>query len=153
MTTPIYRAAFGIAGVNSTDGVLANLKASAGVRCRLTQAFFGIQVAPTNAPRFGFKRMNAVGTGSITAATIAQHDAAEGAATAALETAWATTRPTVTGGYFGDGIVPTVIGNGFLFDFIGREIVVALSGGLCLLMVNASGATTGTICGWVEWME
>jgi hypothetical protein len=66
MTTPIYRAAFGIAGVNTADGVLFNLKASAGVRPRLTQVFFGIQVAPTNAPRFGFKRMNAVGTGTIT---------------------------------------------------------------------------------------
>lgn len=153
MTTPLYRAAFGIAGVNSTDGVLFNLKASAGVRPRLTQVFFGIQVAPTNPPRFGFKRMNAVGTGSITSGTVGQHDTAEGAPTAALETAWATTRPTVTGGYFGDGIVPTVLGNGFLYDFIGREIVVALSGGLCGLMVNASGATTGTIGGWVEWME
>lgn len=153
MTTPLYRAQWGIAGVNTADGVLFNLKASAGVRPRIKQVYFGIQAAPTNQPRFGFKRMNAVGTGAITTATAFQHDAAEGAPTATVETAWATTRPTVTGGYAGDAILPTAIGNGWLFDFLGREIVVPLSGGLCGLMVNAAGATVGTIGGWIEWEE
>jgi hypothetical protein len=84
---------------------------------------------------------------------VAQHDTAEGAATASLETAWATTRPTVTGGYFGDGIVPTVIGNGFLFDFIGREIVVALKRRPVRAYGERRGRDRGTIGGWVEWME
>jgi hypothetical protein len=149
----LYRAAFGIAGVNTADGVLFNLKTGSSSRARLKSVFFGIQVAPTNAPRFGFKRMNAVGTGTITNGTIFQHDTSAAAALAALETAWATLRPTVTGGYAADEIVPTAIGNGWLFDFIGREIWVPVSAGLCGLMVNAAGATVGTIGGHVEWEE
>lgn len=149
----LYRGTFNIAGVNSADQVLFNLKAAASDRARLKQVFFGIQTAPTNQPRFGLKRMNAVGVGTITAATVALHDPADGAAAAALETAWATTRPTVTGGNFLDAIVPTVVGNGFLFDFLGRDIIVPLSGGLCGTIINASGTTVGQFGGHVEWEE
>ena len=150
----IYQATFGIAGVNAADGVLFNFKAAAtGPRPKLLEVGFFIQVASTNAPRYGLKRMNAVGTGTITNATNALADTAEAAGLTALETAWATTRPTVTGGAFRDGAVANTIGNGVIYDFTNRPIFVPLSGGLCGVMLNASGATMGTHGGYVVWEE
>jgi hypothetical protein len=149
----LYSAEFSIAGVNSADAVLFNLKTAATDRAILREVFFGIEVAPTNAPQFGLKRMNAVGTGAITLATVFSHDTADGTASTGLETAWATTRPTVTGGSARRGQVPLAIGNGFLFDFTNRGIIVPVSAGLCGVMRNASGATTGTLGGYVTWEE
>lgn len=150
---PRYSAEFTIAGVNAVDAVLANLKAAAADRMFLRQAFFGVEVAPTNAPAFGLKRMNAVGTGSITTASAFQHDAADGAPTGTIETAWATARPTVTGGTARRGWVPLAVGNGFLFDFRDSPLVVPVSSGLCLVNRIASGGTVGTFGGYVEWDE
>ena len=148
-----FSAEFAIAGVNSADGVLFNLKTNSTSRAMITEVFFGIETAPTNPPQFGFKRMNAVGTGTITNATTGLHDVADGGPSAVLETAWATTRPTVTGGSFGRGVVPLALGNGFLFDFTNRPLVVPLSAGLCGLIRNATGATVGAFGGHVRWRE
>lgn len=148
-----HSAEFSIAGVNAADAVLFNLKAAAsGPRPRLLLAAFFVETAPSNAPQFGIKRMNAVGTGAITAAAIAAHDPNE-VALAALETAWATTRPTVVGGSFTRGQVPTAIGNGLLYDFTSRPLIVPLSGGLCGVMRNAAGATLGVLGGHITWEE
>jgi hypothetical protein len=148
-----YSAEFTIAGVNAADAVLANLKAAASDRLFLRQAFFGIEVAPTAAPAFGLKRMNAVGTGAITVASAFAHDSGDGAASGGVETAWATTRPTVTGGSARRGWVPLAVGNGFLFDFRDSPLVVPLSAGICLVNRIASGATVGTFGGYLEWDE
>lgn len=148
-----YSATYSIAGVNAVDAVLANLKAGSADRIYLRQAFFGIEVAPTNAPAFGLKRMSAVGTGAITNASIFTHDTGDGTAAGNLETAWATTRPTVTGGTARRGWVPLALGNGFLFDFRDSPLIVPVSSGLCLVNLIASGATVGTFGGFVEWDE
>jgi hypothetical protein len=148
-----YSAEFSIAGVNSADGVLFNLKSGSADRIFVEQVFFNIEVASTNAPIYGLKLQNAAGTGTITTATIFKFDPADGAAAGSLETAWATTRPTVTGGSAVRGAVPNTIGNGFLFDFTNRPLVLAVSTGLCGVMRNASGATTGTHGGFVIWSE
>lgn len=149
----IYQATFGIAGVNATDGVLWNLKTGAGDQARILEVGFFIQVASTNAPRYGLKRMNAVGTGAITNATVAKSDNNDGTAASNLETAWATLRPTVTGGAFRDAMVANTIGNGVIFDFTNRPLIVPLSAGMCGVMLNASGATTGTHGGYVVWED
>lgn len=149
----IYSAEFSIAGVNSADAVLFNLKTTTTDRAKVLEVGFFIEVAPTNAPQFGLKRMNAVGTGAITTATALIHDAADGANSVALETAWATTRPTVTGGSARRAMVPLAIGNGVIYDFRSNPIIVPVSAGLCGVMRNASGATTGTLGGYVVWEE
>lgn len=150
----IYQATFSIAGVNAADAVLFNLKGAAtGPRAKLLEVGIFIEVAPTNAPQYGLKRMNAVGTGAITLATNALSDTAEAAGLTGLETAWATLRPTVTGGAFRRGMVTSAIGNGVIFDFTNRPLFVPLSGGLCGVVLNASGATTGTHGGYVVWEE
>jgi hypothetical protein len=149
-----YSAEFAaVAGVNAVDAVLANLKAAASDRLWVRQIFIGIETAPTNAPAFGVKRMSAVGTGTITTATTFVYDPADGAASGGLEIAWATTRPTVTGGSARRGFIPTAIGNGFLFDFRDSPLVVPLSAGLCVVNRIASGTTLGAFGGHVEWDE
>ncbi len=148
-----YSAQFSIAGVNAVDAVLANLKTTTTDRAFLRQLFVAIEVAPTAAPAFGLKRMNAVGTGAITNASIFSHDSADAAASCNLETAWATLRPTVTGGAARRGFVPLAIGNGFLFDFRDAPLIVPVSSGLCVVNLIASGATVGTFGGYAEWDE
>jgi hypothetical protein len=148
-----YGGEFSIAGVNSTDGVLFNLKAGSTVPLLIEQIFFEIEVVSSNAPIFGVKKRNAVGTGAITSATLMALDGLGGTSAATLETAWATTRPTVTGGSPVRGAVPLALGNGFLFDFRPTMLVVPLNTDLCGVMRNASGATTGTFGGYVIWND
>lgn len=149
----LYSAVFTISGVNTANQVLANLKTAASDRAIIREVGVFIEVAPSNAPQYGLMRMNAVGTGAITVATAALSDTADGAVTAGLETAWATTRPTVTGGVFRRTMVPLAVGNGVVFDFTNRGLIVPVSAGLCVMIANASGATVGTHGGYVTWEE
>ncbi len=149
----IYQAVFSIAGVNAVDQVVFNLKTVATDRAWVREVGMFIEVAPTTAPQFALKRMNAVGTGAITTATAGLSDPADGAASALLETAWATLRPTVTGGAFRRTLVPLAVGNGVIWDFTNRPLIVPVSSGLCGVVLNASGATVGTLGGYVVWEE
>lgn len=149
----VYQSTFTIAGVNAVDAVLFNLKAGAQDRVKLLEVGFFIETASTNAPQYGLKRMNAVGTGAITTGTIGLADAAEGTSAASFETAWATTRPTVTGGAFRRAMVANTIGNGIIYDFTNRPIWVPLSGGICGVMLNAAGATLGVHGGYAVWED
>jgi hypothetical protein len=150
----LYSAGFSVAGVNTANTVLANLKAAASDRLRLIEVGVFIAVAPTTAPDLVLVRMSAVGTGAITTATSVLHDTGEGAVTGTLETAWATTRPTVTGGHARRALLPLTIGAGVIWSFgPGLELVVNVSAGLCLQNINASGATLGTLNGYFMWNE
>ncbi len=148
-----YQATFSIAGVNTVNQVLFNLKTVGTDRASIVEVGMFTEVVPTTAPQYSFMRMNAVGTGAITTATNALSDAAAGASTVLLETLWATTRPTVTGGAFRRTMVPLAIGNGVIFDFTSRPLIVPLTAGLCGVILNASGATVGTHGGYVVWEE
>jgi hypothetical protein len=148
-----YGGSFSIAGVNGTDTPLFNLKAGATNPTLVEQIFFEIEVVSTNAPIFGAKKRNSVGTGTITAATLMALDGLGGTAVSVLETAWATARPTVTGGSPIRGAVPLAVGNGFLFDFRPNPLVIPINTDLTGLMLNASGATVGTFGGYVIWTE
>lgn len=150
----IYQATFSAAGVNAVDAVLANLKTAASDRAILREVGVFIETASTNAPQYGIKRMNAVGTGAITVATPMLSDAGDGTAATGLETAWATTRPTVITAAGGrKAAVANTIGNGVIFDFTNRGVLVPVSSGLCIVMLNASGATVGQHGGYVVWEE
>lgn len=149
----IYNAQYSAAGVNAVDAVFANLKTAAGDRAIIREIGVFIETAATNAPQFGLKRMNAVGTGAITLASNALSDPNDAASTVGLETAWATTRPTVTGGSLRRTMVPNAIGNGVVWDFTNRPLIVNVSSGLCIVMLNASGATLGQFGGYVVWED
>jgi hypothetical protein len=149
----LYQAVFTVAGVNSTTNVLAMLKTAATDRAIIREIGVFIEAVESNAPIFGLARMNAVGTGTITTATPMLSDPADGAASAVLETAWTTTKPTLLAGVGRRVSVPLAVGNGAIFDFTNRGLVVPVSTGLALYQVNASGATTGTIGGHFVWEE
>src|SRR5205085_2099256 len=133
--------------------VLANLKASSTDRATLRALNMFIEAAPTTAPIIGLQRMNAVGTGAITSSTPEKSDPAEGAPSAVLETAWATTRPTLSGLLLARAQLAVTLSSGLLLDFTNRGIVIPVSGGLCLTQVNAGGATGTTLGGWLEYEE
>jgi hypothetical protein len=149
----IYQADFSIGGVNSTAQVLNCLKTTASDRAWIREIGVFIEVAPTNAPQYALARMNASGTGAITTSTVFKSDPADGANSVVLETAWATARPTVVAGSARRTMVPSVVGNGVVWDFTNRPLIVPVSAGVCVIILNASGATTGTHGGYVVWEE
>jgi hypothetical protein len=96
--------------------------------------------------------MNAVGTGAITSTSPEKNDTNDVAA-AVLETAWATTRPTITGNPLARFQLPVTLGSAIIYDMTNRPIVVATSGGLIVQEINAGGATGLTLGGWIAWEE
>jgi hypothetical protein len=147
-------AAFSLAGVNTASTVLANLKAAASDLVELLEVGFFIEVAPTTAPIPSLQRMNAAGTGAITSTAGVIHDPNQGAATAVLETAWATTKPTLVANSILRRLqLPLAVGNGVIWDFTNRPIRLPVSAGLCLVNIAASGATLGQFGGWFTWDE
>jgi hypothetical protein len=148
---PLSSAGFSISGVNTATTVLLNLKASATVPINVVEFGIFYSVLSTTAYDIALVRMNAVGTGTITSTAGATH-LSGGTSTAVLETAWATTRPSVTGSQFRRMVLPLTIGAGVIWP-LGSGIMVPVSGGLTLQGVGASGATTGTLNGYITWDE
>jgi hypothetical protein len=149
----LHSADFSIAGVNTAGTTLLNLKASSTVP--ITVVEFGVfySVLSTTAYDVGLVRMNAVGTGAITSTAGAPH-VTGATSTAVLETAWATTRPTVTGSRFRRAVIPLTLGAGYIWPFpLGEGPLAPVSGGICFYGIGASGATTGTLNGYITWDE
>jgi hypothetical protein len=151
----IYRVPFSLAaGASAAAGlVLANLKAAASDRVALRAANLFVEVAPTTAPIIGLIRMNGVGAGAITSSVPEKSDPADGTASSVLETAWATTRPTTTGLLLARAQLPVTLAAAVLLDLTSRPIIIPVSGGLCITLVNAGGATGLTLGGWLELEE
>jgi hypothetical protein len=142
---------FTVAGVNTANTTLLNLKATSTRTMRIMRVGVFYSVLSANAQELGLKRMNAVGTGAITSTAGADFDNAT--PVGVLETAWATTRPTLTGTRFARELIPLTIGAGFIWDFGPQGILIPVSGGMCLEQITASGATLGTLNGFVHWDE
>jgi hypothetical protein len=145
---------FSIAGVNTAGTTLLNLKAAATRSLTLIQLNVFYSVLSAAAYDLGIIRMNAVGTGTITSSAGATYISGD-TAQAVLETAWATARPTTTGGQFARGVIPLTIGAGFMWPLVqyGEGVNVPANGGICLIGNSASGATLGTLVGSVLWDE
>jgi hypothetical protein len=149
-----HSAEFSIAGVNTANTTLLNLKAAATKSLALMEFGISYTVLSTTAYDLGLVRMNAVGTGSITSTAGAPHSGMTAdASTAVLETAWVTTRPTRTGTRFRRLTLPLTIGAGVIWQFGPEGIFVAPAGGLVLEGISASGATLGTLEGYFCWDE
>jgi hypothetical protein len=150
----IFRASFSVAAGASAAAnlVLLNLKAGTVSRLRVMELGLFVEVAPTTPPVIGLSRMNAVGTGAITSTSPEKNDTNDVAA-AVLETAWATTRPTITGNPLARFQLPVTLGSAIIYDLTNRPIVVATSGGLIVQEINAGGATGLTLGGWIAWEE
>jgi hypothetical protein len=151
----IYQSSFSVAGVNTANSILNNLKAAASDRAKLLEFAISIVTAPTTAPEFSLERMNAVGTGTITTQAIEKADSADGTASLTLEVGWATTRPTrlATPAPFRRFQLPLALGSAFVLDFTNSPLIIGLSGGIMLNQITASGATLGQYDGWWKWDE
>jgi hypothetical protein len=150
----LFASDFSISGVNTAGTVLLNLKAPSGNPLTVISFQVFYSVLSTTAYDVGLVRMNAVGTGTITSAAGAGYMTGSTGA-AVLETAWATTRPTVTGARFWRAVMPLTLGAGYVAPLytVGEGIFVPASGGLCFYGIGASGATTGTLTGSILWDE
>lgn len=150
----IYQASYSVAGVNTPNSILANLKAGAD-RVKLLEWIVSVEIAQTTAPVLQLERMNAVGTGTITTSPNGPSDVADATATAVLEIGWATLRPTRLATPVGlrRCQLQAAIASAFIFDFTNRPLIIAPNGGLMLNLVTASGATLGTLGGSVTWDE
>lgn len=142
---------FSLAGVTTANTSLWNLKAGSSRPLRILRVGVFYSVLSSNAQELGLVRMNAVGTGSITSTAGADYE--NGTSVGVLETAWATARPTRTGSRFARELIPLTIGAGFIWDFGPNGIMIPNSGGMVLEQISASGATLGTLNGWVTWDE
>jgi hypothetical protein len=147
-----YSAGFSVAGVNTANTVLANLKSPSTNRLRVLEVGVFLSVAPTTAPDLVLARMNAVGTGTITATANGAHDSAEPNSAGSLETAWATTRPTFLTTYLRRSGLPLTVGAGIIWTFA-QPLLIPISAGLCLANILASGATLGNFTGYFNWDE
>jgi hypothetical protein len=78
-------------------------------------------------------------------------DAADGPATAGSAVAWSVAPTISTNVHLRRAIIPAAIGNGFIWTFGPRELVIPLSGGL-LLWNHGAGA--GSISDYyIQWEE
>ena len=151
----IQQATLSVAGVNTANSILANLKAAASNRIRLLEVAVWVELASTTALTLQLERMNAVGTGAITSVAGAPADPGDSAGVAVMETAWATTRPTRLATPLGlrRCQLAASIGSGWIWDFTNRPLVIPVSGGLMLNQVSAAGATLGTLGASFTWDE
>jgi hypothetical protein len=158
----LFTADFSVSGVNTAGTVLVNLKAGATYPITLLQVSIFYSVLSTTAYDIALRRMNAVGTGTITStagtgyvATGATPGTTTGAAV--VETAWVTTRPTaIAMANIQRSVIPLTLGAGYIWQLaqLGAPgIIVPAAGGLCIYGVGASGATTGTLTGNMIWDE
>lgn len=151
----LQQATISVAGVNTANTILANLKAAAANRIRLIEVAVWVETAPSTPWTLQLERMNAVGTGTITSTAAAAADPGDSAGAAVLETAWATTKPTRLGTPLGlrRCQLATSIGSGWIWDFTNRPLVIAASGGLMLNQVSAAGTTLGLLGASFVWDE
>lgn len=150
----VYSAGFSVAGVNTANSTLVNLKTASTDRAELLEVGVFLSVLPTTTPDLVIARMLAVGTGAITSTASVANDPADAAAATVVETAWATTRPTftTTGPFARRGGIPLTLGNGIIWTFP-VPMKAAVSTGIVLANVAASGATLGNFTGWFVWNE
>lgn len=145
-----FSSTFSVAGVNTANSAIINLKTPTTKGARVTEVALFISAAPTNAVDLVLTRMNAVGTGTITQSVGNADD--QGTSTVNVETAWATTRPTMLTTYLRRMLLGTQIGNGIIWS-LPRGIYVPANAGLVLGNVSATGATLGQYSGYITWDE
>jgi hypothetical protein len=150
-----YRVPFTLAAgaTSAANLVLANFKTGTRPVKLVGLSAFIEGTAPTNAPIIGLQRMLAVGTGAITSSVPEKLHPDDGAPLSVLETAWVTTRPTLTGLLLMRAQMPLTSASAMLLDHTMRPIWILASAGLCLTQVNAGGATGTTLGGWAELEE
>lgn len=131
------------AGVNTASTILWQLRAAATQRVELLE--LGVAVAsgpPTTNPQFRLNRPTAVGTSTATVTPQAE-DPGNAAAVTLLDTTWSTP-PTLGGTDLRSFPVPASIGAGIVWTWYDKPLTIPLGAGLCIVNLNATGATLGS---------
>ena len=150
-----YSAGFSRAGINTANSAVAQLRNTAtSQRLYIVEIGIGVAVAPTTAPAFYLSRSTAVGTSTATLAG-QPRDTGETAAQGTLDSTWSANPTFSTTNFMRFGGLATTAGGFIIWTFYDAPLIVAASTsvGLVIANANASGTTTGTFTGYMEWDE
>jgi hypothetical protein len=142
------------AGVNTANTVMWELRSASTDRVYIREIGLFIVVAPTTAPSLVLARTTNTPAGATNLTPIGA-DPADAAASAVFSTAWATTAPTFTtaGPFIRNIGLPVTAGSGAIWSFADEPVVLAVSSGLCIANLNATGATLGSFGCYVVFDE
>jgi hypothetical protein len=131
------------AGVNTANTIMWQLRAAATQRVWLLELGVAVSTGPpTTNPQFRLNRPTAVGTSTATV-TPQSEDPGNAAAVTLLDTTWSA-NPTLGGTDLRSFPVPASIGAGLVWTWYDAPFVIPVSGGLCIVNGNATGATLGS---------
>lgn len=131
------------AGVNAANTFMWQLRTAAGSRARIFEIQLSVAVAPTAAPSWRLARAATLG---VTPTTVApeEQDPGGGAATALLDTAWATP-PTAAATDLRRYATPITAGSGIVWTWPDhRPLILPVSSGICIINANATSTNLGT---------
>lgn len=146
-----YSATHVQAGTNAANTILWQLRAVSTQRIWLFELGLSVAVAPTTGPNFRLNRPTATGTSSATV-TPQPEDFETAAALSKLDTAWSVL-PTLGGVDLRTYAVPNAIGSGIVWTWYDQPLVIPVSGGLCIVNGNATGATLGSFNVYATYSE
>lgn len=154
MPVEIYETFVSKAGVNAANTVMWMLKSNASQPLYVREIGISISVAPSTAPNWALALATGLGTSSTT--VLGQKLKQQSpAATGTFDSAWSGAPTFTTAGPFYKGMgMPVTAGSGVIWVYgYGEELELAVSSGLCICNLAASGATTGTMGCYVKWSE
>jgi hypothetical protein len=121
-------------------------------RLRLLQVTVAIATAPSTAPVFALARSTARGTQSTTLAGL-PFDTGDTAAIGTLDGGFSAAPTFTNTSILAVGPMAVTAGGGWVWDFRDSPVVLAVSNGLVVFNINASGATLGSFRCSMIWEE
>ena len=132
----------------AAGAAIADLKTTAAERAYVRE--IGLFLNAATASSIGLYRPSTVGTQSTTVAG-QPVDAADAAATALLGTAWSGAPAVSTNVPLRKAALPAAIGNGIIWTFSDRGLVIPVSSSL--LIWNWGAGANSVLNGYIEWEE
>ena len=132
----------------AAGAAIADLRTAAGERAYVRE--IGLFLNAATASSIGVYRPSTLGTAS-TSVTAVPVDPADAAATASVGTAWSVAPAISTNVPLRKAALPAAIGNGLIWQFSERGLVIPVSSSL--LLWNYGAAANSVINGYFEWDE
>lgn len=148
-----YGAGVTAAGVNTANTAYFGLWSTSGAqRLKLLQVTVAVATAPTTAPVFALARSTARGTQGSTLAGL-PFDTGDAAAIGTLDAAYSAAPTFTNTNIISVGPMAVTAGGGWIWDFRDSPLILAVSNGLVVFNINASGATLGSFRCSMMWQE
>jgi hypothetical protein len=132
----------------AAGAAIADLRTAAGERAYVRE--IGLFISAATASQIGLYRPSTLGTAS-TSVTGVPVDPADAAATASIGTAWSVAPAVSTNVPIRKAMIPAAIGNGIIWTFSDRGLVVPVSSSL--LLWNYGAGANSVLNGYIEWEE